>query len=230
MIGHIYKITNKLNNKSYIGQTIQRVEDRWNQHYWKATHQNADNMAIKLALRKYGRQSFDFSVIEECEEQDLDKREIYWINFYNTYHNGYNLTKGGNGVKRDSEYECFSKDIIDLYNIGFSLRSIAKEFNIDKQTVKTLLLKHNVSLRKTRTYKLSEINRINLINDYDSGVSRRELMLKYNIKSKGYLSTILNKYRIKYFQECSVPDSTGIKCTPNCKNDKFTETKDKELL
>jgi hypothetical protein len=62
-------------------------------------------------------------------------------------------------------------------------------------------------------------------------MSRKDLMVKYNIKSKGYLSTILNLYRIKYFHECPDPTlSWGLKCTPIYRDDKSIEVKDKEPL
>ena len=50
-----------------------------------------------------------------------------------------------------------SAEIIELYNEGFSLRTIAKEYNVDHATIKSLLTRNNISLRNTRTYKLSEL-------------------------------------------------------------------------
>lgn len=206
MKGCIYKITNKINNKSYIGQTIQPVKDRWNQHCWKATHSYSENMAIKRAILKYGKENFNFIVIEECAQELLDVREQYWISYYDTFNKGYNLTQGGKLGQRHTKLEDQSDIIIELYKLGFSLRALATEFKCDKKTIRLILTKHDIPLYKTRSYKLSENDRKNLISDYDRGMSRKDLMVKYNIKSKGYLSTILNLYRIKYFHEC--PDPT----------------------
>lgn len=89
MICGIYKITNKLNGKVYIGQSI-NIEDRWRRH------RNAtDDFAIHQAFRKYGLDNFQFEVIEECPCAQLDEREQYWIEYYNSKNNGYNMIDGG---------------------------------------------------------------------------------------------------------------------------------------
>lgn len=52
-------------------------------------------------MRKYGIENFSIEVIEECKEEDLILREAYWIQFYNSYNDGYNMTEGkgeGNGA------------------------------------------------------------------------------------------------------------------------------------
>ena len=79
MIG-IYKITNKLNGKSYIGQSTD-IERRWREHHYR--YWNNDNV-IYMAFRKYGIENFDFSIIEECSTQELNLREEYWINYYDS--------------------------------------------------------------------------------------------------------------------------------------------------
>ena len=90
MLGVIYKITNLLSGKSYIGQTV-NFEQRKKDHL-KAK----DNYSIHKALRKYGKENFSWELLEENVPQNLlNEREIYWIKYYNTYFNGYNETKGG---------------------------------------------------------------------------------------------------------------------------------------
>ena len=90
MIG-IYKITNKINGKCYIGQSInieQRLKD----------HRNCKaNKPLYRAFKKYGIENFDFEVLEECSKEELNEKEIYYIAFYNstTDGNGYNLEHGG---------------------------------------------------------------------------------------------------------------------------------------
>lgn len=93
-MGIIYKITNTENGKMYIGQTKQRLCDRWADHK-KNFLTLQDNMAIHKAMYKYGKSSFVLEEIEKCDNDLLDEREIYWIAFYDTYHNGYNSTPGG---------------------------------------------------------------------------------------------------------------------------------------
>lgn len=90
----IYKIENILNGKIYIGQSIE-IERRWQKHL------NAnDDFLIHKAIKKYGKENFKFSIIEECDASLLNEKECYWINFYNSIiPNGYNMIQGGsNGM------------------------------------------------------------------------------------------------------------------------------------
>lgn len=87
----IYKFTNKINNKSYIGQSV-NIEDRKIKHKYYSQHSNT---AFYKAVNQYGWDNFEFSVLEECSVKQLDEREKYWIEFYDSYYNDYNMTKGG---------------------------------------------------------------------------------------------------------------------------------------
>ena len=88
MIG-IYKITKKENGKSYIGQSND-IERRIKEHQYKT------DLAIELAIRKYGIDAFNYEVLEQCSLEELDAKEIYWIQHYNTFKGfGYNCNKGG---------------------------------------------------------------------------------------------------------------------------------------
>lgn len=135
MIG-IYKITNKINGKSYIGQSI-HIEERWKEHIYNPSKSSL----IKLALQKYGINNFTFEVIEECDENELDEKEIYWIKYYDTYYNGYNLTLGGSkGYKFDiekiyNEYKNTNSISQTAKNIGCSIntaRRVLHEYGITK--------------------------------------------------------------------------------------------------
>ena len=92
-MGVIYKITNKLDGKIYIGKTARTLEERMKEHTrGKKTY-------IDRAISKYGIDTFKVVVIEECNtEKELNEREIYWIDFFNCkFPNGYNMTDGGEG-------------------------------------------------------------------------------------------------------------------------------------
>lgn len=193
MKGFIYKITNKTNGKSYIGQTIQNVKERFYQHCATKCSQAVLNMTVHKAINKYGKSNFTIEVIEEVESTDLNDREKYWIKYYDSYNNGYNSTKGGqDGIKLFKNLD--SKSIIKEYKFGKSLREISRTFNVDKQTIKDLLVRNNVELRTTRTYKLSQRDREEIIRSLSLGLSRKEIMNKWNI-SKSYLSQLINGYR-----------------------------------
>ena len=193
MRGFIYKITNTINGKSYIGQTIQNVKERFYQHCATKCSKAVSNMAIHRAIKKYGKSNFTVEVIEEIDSANLNDRERYWIKYYNSYNNGYNSTKGGqDGCKPFKDLDVES--IIKEYNTGKSLRTLGTIFNVDKQTIKDLLIRHNVELRTTRTYKLSQKDRDKVLEDFASGLSRKEIITKWNI-SKSYLSQLINGYR-----------------------------------
>ena len=193
MRGFIYKITNTINGKFYIGQTIQNVKERFYQHCATKCSKAVSNMAIHRAIKKYGKSNFTVEVIEEIDSANLNDRERYWIKYYNSYNNGYNSTKGGqDGCKPFKDLDVES--IIKEYNTGKSLRTLGTIFKVDKQTIKDLLIRHNVELRTTRTYKLSQKDRDKVLEDFVSGLSRKEIMIKWNIR-KSYLSQLINGYR-----------------------------------
>ena len=98
----IYKITNVINGKVYIGQSTD-VEKRYKKHMNTIFNPNLHqyNYAIYQAMRKYGLENFSFEILIEVEEDLLDLMEIYYIEKYNSYiyvenSNGYNMTRGGN--------------------------------------------------------------------------------------------------------------------------------------
>ena len=70
----IYKMTNKINGKIYIGQSID-IEKRIKEHFWKATNTKdvSYNSAIHQAIRKYGQENFTWEVLEECGIDVIDK-------------------------------------------------------------------------------------------------------------------------------------------------------------
>lgn len=193
MRGFIYKITNNVNNKVYIGQTIQTIKERFYQHCATKCSDSVLNMAIHKAIKKYGKSNFTIEVIEEVEKDSLNDREKFWIEHYNSYNNGYNSTRGG----QDGSTHCKELDtesIIKEYNSGKSLRSIGNTFKVDKQTIKDLLIRNNIALRTTRSYKLSQADRISIIEDVESGIDRKLIIEKWSI-SKSYLSQLINGYR-----------------------------------
>lgn len=193
MRGFIYKITNNVNGKVYIGQTIQTIKERFYQHCATKCSDSVLNMAIHRAIKKYGKSNFIIEVIEEVDKDSLNDREKFWIEYYNSYNNGYNSTRGG----QDSSTHCKELDtesIIKEYNSGKSLRSIGNTFKVDKQTIKDLLIRNNITLRTTRSYKLSQPDRLSIIEDVKSGIDRKLIMEKWSI-SKSYLSQLINGYR-----------------------------------
>ena len=186
MKGIIYKITNKVNNKSYIGQTRQSIQFRWNQHINKK-----DKTYFHNAIHKYGKDNFEISVLEECDVKDLDAKEIFYIAKYDTFKNGYNLTIGGDGNRRlllDTKYD----EIKELYLSGFSSNKIATLYNVDKSTIVKILLGLGVKIRSNKL-NINNQEFLELVRDYKSGYSLKELAKRYDCSATGLKGYLENK-------------------------------------
>lgn len=133
----IYKIENKINHKCYIGQSID-IARRWKEHKYNAFHENTSEYDSPLhrAMRKYGLENFELSVIENCKQAELDEKEIQWIKTYQslTSEQGYNLSPGGNSSKFiDAEI------IKKLWSEGKTVPEIREETGYNEQTVRRYL-------------------------------------------------------------------------------------------
>lgn len=120
MIG-IYKITNTINNKIYIGLSS-NIEERWKIHKkrYKIETDKEYEKHLYRSFRKYGLDAFTFEVIEECSVEELANREIYWISYYDSYTNGYNETPGGEiiciGGEKHPNHKLTEQDVICIRN------------------------------------------------------------------------------------------------------------------
>ena len=131
MVG-IYKITNNINNKIYIGQSI-HIKRRWTEHC-----QPSSNSLISKAIRKYGKNNFTFEIIEKCPQNQLNERENYWIKYYDCINpNGYNISEGSDN--KNNNYCFIDKAVVfNIINELFSEKSfkeIAKDNNVDISTI-----------------------------------------------------------------------------------------------
>jgi len=110
----IYKVKNKINGKTYIGQTIQVLGKRIGQHL-KESKNDKNNKPFLNAIKKYGIENFDWEIIDEASSLDeLDEKEIYWIKQLNSITpNGYNILGGGQKNRIPMVSECLSKIISD---------------------------------------------------------------------------------------------------------------------
>ena len=90
MIG-IYKITNKKTGKSYIGQSND-IERRFKEHQIVG---EKSRIPVDIAIKKYGKDAFLYEIIEECDISELNNKETYWIQQFDTVNNGYNCNMGG---------------------------------------------------------------------------------------------------------------------------------------
>lgn len=147
-MGYIYKITNDINDKIYVGQTINTLEQRFYKHCWEAKQDCRNTSPLHLAIKKYGKEHFTISLLEECANDQLDAREIYWIKYYNSYScDGYNATIGGKGNQKFDENE-----IISLWSLGYNQQEIAERLSCERHTIKKYLDSSGIS-EQTRLKK-----------------------------------------------------------------------------
>ena len=92
MKGTIYYVHCISTGKKYIGQTIQKLQYRINDHFCRSSN---SQYKFHRAIKKYGKNNFIYGVIEECDFDLINEKEMYWIRIYDTFKNGYNSDTGG---------------------------------------------------------------------------------------------------------------------------------------
>lgn len=147
----IYVITNIINNKKYIGLTTKTIKERFSQHC--RISDSECGFYIHSAMRKYGKENFKIEQIDEANTiEQLKNKEIYYIDLYNTFDNGYNLTKGGDFssnenmvIVKDSEgnvrritsdefsnskdiYKSVNSGLVTIYKDGDKIRVSSDEY------------------------------------------------------------------------------------------------------
>lgn len=93
----IYMATNQENGKEYIGQTVRSLKQRKRCHISDSL--NSSNTHFHRSIKKYGQENFDWEILHDdiTNIDDLNNLETYYIGYYDTFKNGYNLTEGGGG-------------------------------------------------------------------------------------------------------------------------------------
>lgn len=147
MLGKIYIITNDINNKVYIGQTIRSLKQRFNDHIYDAINIDGHINKFHIALLTIGINHFKINTLEEVDSNMLDAKEVEYIKKYDSYYNGYNSTLGGSGK---AKVEYIEDDIVNSYNEGKSIRNIANEMGIvNTKVISHILNKNNIQIRNT---------------------------------------------------------------------------------
>lgn len=144
-MGYIYKVTNTVNGKMYIGQTKRTIDLRWKQHIYNSFKDSPfDKGPFHLAIKKYGAEAFVVEEVEKCKNEDLNKRETFWIKHFDTFHNGYNITTGGEHPLR---WE--GEEILPLWESGLGVKEIAQKLGISKRIVADRLRVEGISASET---------------------------------------------------------------------------------
>lgn len=205
----IYKITNQIDGKVYIGQSV-NIQRRWKEHKinYKVSHDKQHNIYLYNAIKKYGLENFNFEIIEQCSPEELDDREIYWIKYYESFNKekGYNLTRGGGGKR------CNYDEIFQLWEQGYKCKEIMEKLNCGRNVV-TLALRLNGISEQDAKFKsakkqyivalsedkiplkifagLREASRYLKGDSYKLNVSEA---IKYGRRAAGYYWEYLNEY------------------------------------
>lgn len=164
MIG-IYKITNNKNGKSYIGQS-NHIKRRWKDHRTRAfqSTSNQYNSHLYRAIREYGIDNFSFEVLEECSLEQLDEKEKYYIQFYDTYKNGYNLTEGGDSGTSSILSREQADEIVDLLRTSsLSHREIAEDYRVSTATISGINCGYNWHNNELE-YPIRDGNKVRYVN------------------------------------------------------------------
>ena len=133
IIGFIYKITNKISGKIYIGQKSSKDFRNQFQKYW------GSGIVIKEAIKKYGKENFDKEIIYEAFSiEELNRKEIYYIDFYKSLTpSGYNISEGGNGFMNRGKSEEELKEIYNRQSMTCKNRSIEEKQDISDRYSKS---------------------------------------------------------------------------------------------
>lgn len=149
-ICYIYKITNLINGKLYIGLTTNTIQERW---YYHLKDLEKKKSALYNAMNKYGVKNFKIEEIEQCTLSNVREREKYWIGFYNTYLDdtkGYNQSAGGELCILKTEDE---KDIVELYNKYQNITLVANKLHADRARIVRVLSKNDIEIKTAREHK-----------------------------------------------------------------------------
>lgn len=168
---YIYKITNLINGKMYVGKTSNTIEERWREHVSDSHKERCEKRPLYDAFNKYGIDNFQIEQIEEIKNDDIAcEKEIYWINELRTYIgfedcNGYNATLGGDS-KRYYNYKELAQAYLELKEI----RKVCIKYNCDPKTVKKACEENNIQIKTYPNQR--KIKRISLdgkeIKEYNS--------------------------------------------------------------
>lgn len=149
----VYKITNKINSKVYVGITVQGYKNRWIKHCSDAIRDSS--FPLHSAIRKYGIDNFQIEIVEVCKTlEELKDREKCWIKELQSrnFQNGYNVTDGGDGTfgRHHSEE---TKNKIRQKAIGRKVSEETREVFRNSSTRSKEILMYSISKEYIKTFR-----------------------------------------------------------------------------
>ena len=198
----IYIIKNKINNKVYIGQSVNSAE-RFVKHINDALHR-PNNQVIHKAMVKYGISNFYYEILES-QIENYNEREQYWINYYNSIvPNGYNVAIGGSGSGSgiyNSQASIKSQELLDaiieeIVANEQSFAKIGKKYGVSQGVISEINLGNkyynaelNYPLRPEKRYSQDLIKQLAYALKYEMDKTLEDIAKEYNI-DRGQLSLI----------------------------------------
>lgn len=187
-MGLIYKYTNKINDKVYIGKTKTTLSKRINHHRYKVRKESTSH--FHNALRKYGEENFLIEVLIECNNDVLDQMEIKFIKEFNSNQRkyGYNLTLGGDGgdtfsllteeakrIKIEKHRSQNVQGISSLMEKGKHVTASLSEEAQERWSTNFRESMHNISIRKkSGDYTDKEIDGLNRLRKFWNSEDERK--------------------------------------------------------
>lgn len=179
--GYIYKITNLVNNKCYIGKTVYGdINKRFKQHKSYSDAGGGKPESLHQAIRDFGIENFKIEVIDTIKPPKfLEEEEKRYIALYHSYYkdpenNGYNMSKGGEGTHySDNDFnEHLAEQILTLYEKERNQKEVARQLQIDVTTVHSYLLLNNIETDDAKTIAIRNTGkRVAIINKKDEIVA-----------------------------------------------------------
>ena len=210
MIG-IYKITNKITNRVYIGQSL-RCKTRWSQHKWSLKNKLHSNQYLQNSFNKYGIDIFSFDIIEECTNDILDIKEQCWKDYYISIGKIYNFGECVKspmlGIPRSFE----TKEKIKISNTGKKHSIETKQKMSLSSMGKKKTLSHCENIKKTKSKYFKKIERIDIntgeVKEYESiseasrdGFSRSKINLCCTNRRKKHANYYWKYWEVQYVSE-----------------------------
>lgn len=191
----IYCFENKINGKLYIGQS-QNIKERIRHHI-----KSKDQLYIHKALRKYGIENFNFYILEFCDIDKLSELEMYYIQKYNAFENGYNLTKGGEGsrgVKLSDKHKNVISEKLSKETWAYNFRKDYFLVGSSCKDISDKLLKNGYNIKPRNIY--DAISRKSYSEDFTFGHTLQEAKkTSRTIKAPKNIEYYLYNYKTKKY-------------------------------
>lgn len=188
MLNTIYKITNKINGKVYIGKTTCCIEKRFREHLNDSKKNRYNKRPLYDAINKYGEENFSIEVVEtNIPDEEINEKEIFYIKQFNSYvgfksSNGYNATLGGDSRK----YKNINiMAIISDYDNGLNCSEIGRKYKIDYSYVADIL---RANKRKVLSSKERQAKPI-----YQIDKNTNQILAKFNSAGDASIALFGNK-------------------------------------